>query len=172
MEAHMNFQEELAKLAQLRETSLQAGDARRKLVEKFQTSLAMQEADAACTDAALAIEKLESEIKAACSLQYQQDKNKAPIDGIKVKVFTVTTVAYDPQKATEWARNDFKAGLVLDKKAFESLVVSGKVPAAIATVKIVEDPRVQIASDLRQYCKTTGKLVSECTCSDCLPIPF
>ena len=91
-----------------------------------------------------AVEKWEGVLREQALFHYEETGDKAPCDGVQVKIFT--KYVYDPDKALEWAQAH-KIALVpesLDKKAFEKI-------AAVQPIEFVEkkeEPQAQIASKL------------------------
>lgn len=72
---------------------------------------------------------------------YEQTGNKAPAEGVSVKIFQ--TLDYDPKRALKWALSH-QIALNLDKKTFETFA---KI-TPLEFVLITEEPRAQIATNL------------------------
>jgi len=72
---------------------------------------------------------------------YEETKNKAPAQGVSIKIFR--SLKYDPVEAKTWCL-EHKVALALDIKTFEKLAQVERLPF----VTITEEPKAQIAANL------------------------
>ena len=103
------------------QTLLNAKVAKQQLEEKI---------DAAATD-----------IRTQAVAVFRATSSKEPVPGVVIKIFP--TLQYNKAKAEEWARVHAPAVFKFDSKSFEKVAVELGAP-----VKVVQEPRAQIASKL------------------------
>lgn len=94
------------------------------------------------------IEDTEKDVRKTALDEYRVDQNKKPGNGIEIKVFKVATIL-DPERAREWALNNFTPALKLDTEMIGKAAIDGTIPVSIATV--TDEPRAQIAKDLAEF---------------------
>lgn len=133
----------LAEARARRETQLH--EVERIELELSATDLAHQLDDAEGVLAKLneAVADCEKQVRNAALIEYRSSGNKAPTDGVSVKIYKV--LHYDPDVALAWVKENIPSLVVesLDKKGFEKVSTTLGGP-----VVVEEDPRVSIARDL------------------------
>jgi len=89
------------------------------------------------------VSDFETQVRNAALIEYRSSGNKAPTDGVSVKIYKV--LHYDPDVALAWVKENIPSLVVesLDKKGFEKVSTTLGGP-----VVVEEDPRVSIARDL------------------------
>ena len=95
------------------------------------------------------IKKLTDDIKGIAMAGYTACGTKEIADG--VKIVNGTIIEYDEQAAIEWCAQSLLSALKLDENFFEkhARAVAGTAP--IPFVKISDNPKVTIATDLSGY---------------------
>lgn len=93
------------------------------------------------------IERTEADIRILALEIYEQDGNKAPTQGVQVKIYR--TPAYGVDQARQYSMEMLPICMKLDIKEFERIVkrLDGT-PMALNFVGWVEEPRVTISKDL------------------------
>lgn len=94
------------------------------------------------------VSNCETQVRNAALIEYRSSGNKAPIDGVSIKVYKV--LHYDVGVALAWVKENIPSLVleVLDTKGFEKVSVTLGTP-----VVVEEDPRVTIARDLSALVK-------------------
>jgi hypothetical protein len=91
---------------------------------------------------------LETTIKDQAVETFTQTGNKAPTDGVKIKMYTTVRIN-DEGRAREWCLHNFTPALKLDVKTIEKAVKDKTVPEDLA--ETADEPRATIATDLDKY---------------------
>ena len=118
------------------------------LIEQVKSMSAYMQAYKAAEEYAGEAREITQEIEALCLPQFEADGNKHPHNAITIKEFDVVSIPVTAS-AREWCFTNLRPALKLDVKIFEKFVLSGNVPAELASV--TKEPRVQIAQDLTKY---------------------
>jgi len=88
----------------------------------------------------------EAELRSATLAIYNETGEKKPIDKVEVKIFK--WLEYDSAKVLKWCRVFAPSLMVVNKKSFEKTAVEIGAP-----VKVKEEAKCTIASDLSSYLK-------------------
>lgn len=142
--------EKLRELAEARKKALEAKSAKVLLEMKLRESQEWQVADDQLTYYTAVAGELADEIKAQ-ALEHYLATGEKKMPGVTVKYFT--TIEYDEATVMEWAAQKLPDAIVttLDRKMFEDYARANHLKRPIPGVKIGEEPRAQIATDLSQF---------------------
>ena len=139
----------LTELAKMRDLHTRANERRTAVIKAARETSEYTENTALIDYAAARMAEIEAQIAAEALQNYTATGNKKPVDGVTVKVFTV--LKYDLPEALDWARKNLAEALTLDRKLFETHAKGVAKTQPVPVVQIVDEPRVQIASDLEHY---------------------
>ncbi len=131
----------VAALAARREELLAVNDAYQIAYSTFLSTQAARLNNK--TELTQEIEELELSIHTAGMQMYDATHNRTPAPGVTVKMFTV--MRYHDSVVLEWCKAHDIA-LTFDRKVFEKIAQADPPPF----VQIAQEPRVQIATDLRK----------------------
>ena len=97
------------------------------------------------------VSRVEELIRDGALVQYRSDGEKNPIDGIKIKEFSIIRIL-DENEAKRWATENAPGIVTLNKTKFNKAVKE----LELNFVQKDKEYRVQIASDLSEYENTEG----------------
>lgn len=140
---------EISKLASLRESIAELKAEKDALIRAVTEGIAYQSLDDQLKQLQETEGVVAETVRAQALGQFLADHNKKPGNGVEIKTFTV--LHYNPVEALAYCKSSLPAALSLNVKSFEAVAKTGALPETV--VKIAEENRVQIASDLSAYLK-------------------
>lgn len=138
----------LQNLAELRVILAEALSKCAAMLEIVRQTPEYQECEKTANHARAMIANNEETIKALALDQYHAYGEKKPAPGVTVKLFTA--LEYDPVRALDWARANLPEALTLDRRLFEAHAKGVAKTQPVPVVKVVQQPRVQIVTNLEQ----------------------
>lgn len=98
---------------------------------------------------------LEQEIRTTAVEVFEETNETDIAVGVKIKLFS--TINYDVDEATEWAKNNAPMLMKLDTKAFEKIVKSSGASVQVRSLEISKKPVATIAKDLSAWRYQNGQ---------------
>lgn len=144
--------QDLKDLAELRRHEAQIGKEILELTEKLnrtEEALALQTAIEKRKKVSEAVSLLESFIRKSALEDFTNAGVKPRLEGVVIKMFK--TLKYERGAAEKWAREKMPELFKFDEKGFEKYAKAVAETVPVPCVKIEEEPRVEISSNLSMY---------------------
>ena len=144
--------QDLKDLAELRDQEARLGKEIHELGEKLNRTdeaLALQTAIEKKRKVSEAVSLLESFIRKSALEDYTRAGVKPNVEGVVIKLFK--TLKYERGAAEKWAREKLPELFKFDEKGFEKYAKAVADTLPVPCVKIEEEARVEIATNLKMY---------------------
>jgi len=143
---------DLKDLAELREAQSKLGKEILELSEKLNHTTeakALQAAQESRKKLSESINLLEDFIRKSALDDFSRAGVKPKVEGVVIKLFK--TLKYERGAAEKWAREKMPELFKFDEKGFEKYAKAVAETMPVPCVKIEEEPRVEIATNLKMY---------------------
>ena len=144
--------QDLKDLAELREQEARLGKEILDLSEKLNRTTeakALQAAQESRKKLSESIALLETFIRKSALDDFSRAGVKPKVEGVVIKMFK--TLKYERGAAEKWAREKMPELFKFDEKGFEKYAKAVADTVPVPCVKIEEEPRVEISSNLSMY---------------------